>query len=79
MNRAHSDAGYVFKNPPNNSSNTLSTLNEALAEIALRKGSIKIEWADDLRNMYGDKWLSDCADKLDPKLLSEIKDQTFLS
>ena len=79
MNRAHSESGYVFKNPPNNSPNTLSTLNEALAEIALRKGSIKIEWADELRNMYGDKWLSDCADKLDPKLLSEIKDQTFLS
>ena len=79
MNRAHSESGYVFKNPPNNSSNTLSTLNEALAEIALRKGSIKIEWADELRNMYGNKWLSDCADKLDPKLLSEIKDQTFLS
>ena len=56
MNRAHSESGYVFKNPPNNSSNTLRTLNEALAEIALRKGSIKIEWADELRNMYGDKW-----------------------
>ena len=48
-------------------------------EVERLKGSIKIEWADELRNMYGNKWLSDCADKLDPKLLPETKDQTFLS
>ena len=78
MNRAHSESGYVSKNPPNNSSNTLSNLNEALTEIARRKGSIKIEWADELRNINGNKWLYDCADKFHPKLLSETKDQTFL-
>ncbi|MFL2783499.1 MAG: hypothetical protein ACJ0BL_00510 [Dehalococcoidia bacterium] len=79
MNRAHTRSEYVSQNSPYNSSNDLTTLKAVLTEIAHKKGSIKIEWAAELRVKYGHKWLSNCADKLDPKFLSLIKNQNFLS
>ena len=79
MNRAHKGSEYISQNLIDNSPNTLATINAALTEIALKKGSIKIEWACELRNRYGNRWLLNCADKLDPKFLSGIKDQSFLS
>ena len=78
MNRAHNRSQYLSQNADNWSSYPLATLSSALREIASKKGGGEIEWADELKNRYGNKWLSKCADKLDPKLLSLINDKSFL-
>ena len=60
--------GYSYVGEEDSSNRETTLIPTYLSAIANRVNGTRIEWADDLRKIYGPEWLTRYCDKLDPTL-----------
>ena len=60
--------GYSYVGEEDSSNRETTLIPTYLSAIADRVNGTRIEWADDLRKIYGPEWLTRYCDKLDPTL-----------